>query len=462
MYMLDKPDIYEDIKRGMLTALGLAVPAYPAYMLVDWFVRPDRFAIAAAFRLVIALYSLACFIFFRRVSARHSIPLLYLTVILISLCQIAITLTVGEITYLLASAIILFVIASLIPTRLRDAIALNLIMFCAIFLVPYLFLGMSPSNQVMGIYGLITGLAAASLSVIISVRMFRMKELQIASYKELQTKNEELADLADRNKKQAETAISALGEIAEAIKSLADAILRVQQESSQLSASAEEMRAGILEMAGATERIYASIGEIDARLQKSKQAVVAFGQYEKGEATDKRRKLIEVAYDMADNVSEIGKISDVVTGMARKTHILALNAGIETATKGSSGSFSIIAGRMREFSEEVRSKTREIVSLVKSLENTAQILSHLLVDYDSRASMAVNNFAVTVEEIDAVADNMATIIQKAESIASASREQIAAISNLAVSAARLDDLVGDLQSLMSHITDAEEKIRKIV
>ncbi|MGB9589762.1 MAG: methyl-accepting chemotaxis protein [Candidatus Hydrothermia bacterium] len=446
----------------MLAALGVGIFGYPAYTLVDWFICPQHFVPASVLRIGFGVYSLVGFMVFRKVHARNHLLLLYFTVALISFVQMFITLIVGEITYLLTSAIILLVIGSLIPMKLREAIILNLIMFCCLFLVPYLVLGLSPSNQIMGVYGLVTGIVTATISGFISVRTLMMRELQIEAYRELQKKGEELTALADKNKRQAEIAIGALAELADIISSLSELIGKIQHEASQLLASVEEMRAGISEMTKANESIYSNITEVDTVLQDSRRSVVAFGRYEKEEAATRRKKLLEVTSDMMSKVSEIGKISNVVTGIARRTHILALNAGIETATSGSSGGFGVIAGRMREFSEEVKGRTQEIVGLVKALEHTAQVLSHLVVDYDSQSSIAVENFVGGVEEIDSAANSMTIIKQKAESIASASEQQLKAISAMADSAFRLSDMVGELHSLMLRVNEAEKQIKGIV
>jgi len=368
----------------------------------------------------------------------------------------------GQLIHMLASVIILLVIGSILSLRLRHAIALNAMMFTVIFLIPYIFIGRTPAAHEMGLYGLLSGLVAAAISGVISVRMYKTREFQIAAYREIEEKNQELASLADANRRQFEGTTALLAEMTGVVRSLGDAVRRIQQEASQLSSSAEEMSASVSEMVHTNEEVYESIGSIDSMLQANRKSVADFGRWEREEATVQRERLAEVTAGMAGTVSEIGKITSMVTDITRKTHILALNAGIEAAKTGTSGGFGVIAGRMRELAEEVRQKTMDIVGLVRALENTSDLLSHLMGDYTSRSSAAGEGFGKTVDGIDVMANGMALIRHKAEAMASASEQQAAAINTLAASAARLNTLVDDLQSLMARVSETEEKIRKSV
>ncbi len=458
MNMLNDLEMADFVKKGHLTALFLGIFAYPSFMLVDWFVRPENFASALAVRLAFSLFALLGFFLFRKIPARNHLPLVYLTVSLISICQVSITLIVHEITYLLASVMILFVVGSLIPMSLTHAVVLGSVMFVFIYLIPFLAL-INPSNLVMGIYGLVTGIVGATLSGFTSITIFRMRVRELASYAEIRAKNQELLELAEENRRQAEISKMALSELASMVSPLADAVERIRQASSHLSSSAEEMRTGISETARANEEVSLSISRVDSVIQASRKTITDFGRWEREEASPSRDRLLEVTSKMSETVSEIGKISAMVTDMSRKTHILALNAGIETARSGAAGSFGVIAKRMREFSEETRGKTGEILNLLRKLENQSGALSTLMEVYASQSRAAAESFTKTIDEFDSAAGQISIIRQMSEAVASVAEEQSRAISALAESAVELNGLVEDLRAIMIRLDEAEKRIK---
>jgi len=453
-------EISEELKRGHITLLLLAIFAYPSYIIVDWFVSPERWLLLAGLRIAIGLYALVGFLWFRRIPARNHIYLVYLTVWVVSFCQMIITLIAGEITYLLASALVPMAVGSLIPVNLRNAIGINLIMFVFIFLMPYMFLGFIPGNETMGVYGLITGIVACVLSSFISVSIFNLRESQLASYKMLQQKNEETLALAEDNKRQKEAADTALAELVSVVSSLKEATERIQQASSHLSSFAEEMRTSISEVMRSNEDIYRSIGEVDTMLQNNKDAILKFSEWEKGEATNSRKKLVNITREMSNTVAEIGNITNIVTNISRKTHILALNAVIEATRTGASDSFGVIATRMRDFSEEVRKNAREIVGLTRKLQNISENLLIIVDYYTKRSDDFGEEFLKTSEGIDVIAEEMSRVRQRAETLSLASQEQIQTINVLVDSAVGLKSLVEDLNLLMDRVRETDERIRR--
>ena len=414
----------------------------------------------AGLRIAIGLYALVGFLWFRRIPARNHIYLVYLTVWVVSFCQMIITLIAGEITYLLASALVPMAVGSLIPVNLRNAIGINLIMFVFIFLMPYMFLGFIPGNETMGVYGLITGIVACVLSSFISVSIFNLRESQLASYKMLQQKNEETLALAEDNKRQKEAADTALAELVSVVSSLKEATERIQQASSHLSSFAEEMRTSISEVMRSNEDIYRSIGEVDTMLQNNKDAILKFSEWEKGEATNSRKKLVNITREMSNTVAEIGNITNIVTNISRKTHILALNAVIEATRTGASDSFGVIATRMRDFSEEVRKNAREIVGLTRKLQNISENLLIIVDYYTKRSDDFGEEFLKTSEGIDVIAEEMSRVRQRAETLSLASQEQIQTINVLVDSAVGLKSLVEDLNLLMDRVRETDERIRR--
>ena len=68
-------------------------------------------------------------------------------------------------------------------------------------------------------------------------------------------------------------------------------------------------------------------------------------------------------------MQKIGKIVEVITGIAEKTNLLALNASIEAARAGESGrGFAVVAQEISKLADSTARSAGEITSLVETIQ----------------------------------------------------------------------------------------------
>ena len=187
---------------------------------------------------------------------------------------------------------------------------------------------------------------------------------------------------------------------------------------------------------------------------------------------------------LGEHSKEIGKITEVITGIADQTNLLALNAAIEAARAGEHGKgFAVVADEVRKLAEQSKESSDQIAGIIKRIQEdtihavdemnkgtqevavgkdvvykTGEGLQNILISIEQVASQiqevsAVSEeMAASAEEVNASIEEMANIAQASASntqdVASASEEQLASMEEIASSSASLSKMAENLQMLV--------------
>ncbi|HET7395499.1 MAG TPA: methyl-accepting chemotaxis protein [Gammaproteobacteria bacterium] len=127
---------------------------------------------------------------------------------------------------------------------------------------------------------------------------------------------------------------------------------------------------------------------------------------------------------LGESSQEIGDIVELINDIAEQTNILALNAAIQASMAGEAGrGFAVVADEVQRLAERSGNATRQIEALVKTIQtdtNEAVIsMEQSTAGVVSGAQLA-ENAGSSLDEIEKVANHIATLIQ---SISSAARQQ---------------------------------------
>jgi len=127
---------------------------------------------------------------------------------------------------------------------------------------------------------------------------------------------------------------------------------------------------------------------------------------------------------LGESSQEIGDIVELINDIAEQTNILALNAAIQASMAGEAGrGFAVVADEVQRLAERSANATRQIEALVKAIQtdtNEAVIsMEQSTAGVVSGAQLA-ENAGTSLDEIEKVANNIATLVQ---SISSSARQQ---------------------------------------
>ena len=236
----------------------------------------------------------------------------------------------------------------------------------------------------------------------------------------------------------------------------------IRQASDDLARRTEQQAARLEETAAGLERLTHGVHETAQDASKAHGAAEST-RHEASNAGAVVRDAVAAMGDIQNSTHEIGKIVDMIAGIAFQTNLLALNAGVEAARAGESGKgFAVVATEVRALAQRSAQAANEIKTLIRA--SSAEV---------DRGAVLVRTsgetFATIASMVEEVASTVATIAQTSQGqsaelqqVNSAIRQmdsmtqQNAAMVEEATAAARsLASEAGRLTGLVSHFSTGE-------
>jgi methyl-accepting chemotaxis protein len=269
----------------------------------------------------------------------------------------------------------------------------------------------------------------------------------------------------------------------------------------EVSATTEEVSAGMQETAASTEKMSASAFEIGTSIksisdkaQEGTQSAMIISErsrelsnkavLSKGTAdriyTSTQSKLVE-AIERSSEVEKIAVLSESILQIASQTNLLALNAAIEAARAGESGKgFAVVADEIRKLAEnskatvsEIQRVTETVVDSVQNIVATSEemldfINNQVITDYNmlvetgeqySKDAIMVNNmtgdFSTAANQIMSSVENVAMEI---EDISHASNESSIGTSQIAE---KIISIAGESHNVVEQTDNVKSSISRL-
>ncbi len=244
-----------------------------------------------------------------------------------------------------------------------------------------------------------------------------------AASEEISASAEELASTSEQQSEQAQTVAAALNQLATTSSSISD-LMSDAKSTTEKSTEDTNLGSSIIQKT------------IDELTLIDSQAKVLSG----------------IIANLVQSTDRIGSIITVIDDIADQTNLLALNAAIEAARAGEAGKgFAVVADEVRKLAEKTADATKEIVDIIKKLQNEAGTAGTSMDNVTKEVKNGVELGKESLAVLDTIVKSSDKILESTATAASAVLEESATI----------EEINGNIHSMAAASDESSKAVHEV-
>ncbi len=267
-----------------------------------------------------------------------------------------------------------------------------------------------------------------------------------------------VADIIRDIRQTSDALAAAAAELADVTERGSQDVIRQHRDTQSIADAIAQMTTHMDEVTGHANAAASAAAGANDEADSSKQVVL-----KAIEAIDLLASEVErtasVIKELRDDSEQIGRVVDVIKGVAEQTNLLALNAAIEAARAGEHGrGFAVVADEVRTLASRTQQSTQEIQAMIERLQLVAGNAAQVMEAGQLRTQQSVEHAAGAGESLSRIVNAIATINDMNGRIASSSMAQNAVVAEVAQAVHRVREVADSTADGARQTADASERL----
>ncbi len=266
-----------------------------------------------------------------------------------------------------------------------------------------------------------------------------------------------IKDVAQSSEKIAST----VDEVAQVASQTSQSIQRQQIETDQISTAVHELSMTSQEVAQNASEAARATRDADAQAAEGQEYVeqTVRGIYELAEKVEAANVMMD---QLGSDSENIGKVLDVIHGIAEQTNLLALNAAIEAARAGEHGrGFAVVADEVRTLAHRTQESTHDIQNMIERLQSGARDAVAAMDLGRKLAHDSTEQSQKTQDALQAVTSAIASIADMNSQIANAAQAESAVAEEVNVNVSTVSTIAQENADGALHTERSSEEMARL-